>query len=53
MENLLHMGGYAIWVWPCYGLALATLGGILIHTHTTLKRREREFERLKRERLEG
>ena len=53
MENFLNMGGYAIWVWPCYALALAALGGILVHTRVTLARREREFDQLKRQRPEG
>lgn len=45
--NVLHMGGYAAWVWPAYGLALAGLAGILIVTLRDLKTRQREFENLK------
>ena len=25
MIELLHMGGYAAYVWPCFGLAVAVL----------------------------
>jgi heme exporter protein CcmD len=25
MSELLHMGGYAAYVWPCFGLAAAVL----------------------------
>jgi heme exporter protein D len=26
------MGGYAVFVWPAYGLAFAVLGGIALHS---------------------
>ena len=45
--NVLHMGGYAAFVWPAYGLAAIGMIGILIATRRTLKAREREFETLK------
>jgi len=25
MSDFLHMGGYAAWVWPSYGLTLAVI----------------------------
>jgi heme exporter protein D len=50
MSGWLAMGGYAAFVWPAYGLALAALAGLFLATRRTLKAREREFERLKRER---
>ena len=25
LSEFLHMGGYAVYVWPCYGLTLAVL----------------------------
>lgn len=50
MQDFLHMGGYAQWVWPVYGLAAAALIGILVWTRSTLKAREREFEALKSQR---
>ncbi len=53
LNSFLSMGGYAAYVWPSYALALLALGGIFIATRLTLKKREREFEQLKRERREG
>jgi heme exporter protein D len=45
--NVLHMGGYAAWVWPAYGAAALALAGMLVLTLRTLKARTREFETLK------
>ena len=53
IDNLLHMGGYAVYVWPAYGLALAAFVGMYVLTRQALKSREREFDKLKRERREG
>jgi heme exporter protein D len=53
MENFWQMGGYAVYVWPSYALALIALGGIFIATRATLKKREREFEHLKSTRPEA
>ncbi len=53
MLEFLNMGGYAVWVWPVYGLATFALVGILVWTRATLKAREREFESLKSTRGRG
>ena len=53
MDTFLQMGGYAGYVWPSYALALIAFVGILIVTRATLKKREAEFEQLKRERQDG
>ena len=53
MEQFFHMGGYEAYVWPSYGLAFIAFVSILIATRATLKKREAEFERLKRERQDG
>ena len=53
IEHLIHMGGYAAYVWPAYGLATVCIVGMYVITRRTLKAREQEFERLKRERREG
>jgi heme exporter protein D len=45
--NYLDMGGYAAWIWPCYGLAALALVTILVTTLRTLKARTREFDALK------
>ncbi len=53
MDRFFAMGGYAQYVWPSYALALVAFVGILVVTRSTLKKREAEFERLKRERQDG
>jgi heme exporter protein D len=30
IEHYLAMGGYAVFVWPAYGVALAVLGGLTL-----------------------
>jgi len=47
LQEYLSMGGYAVWVWPAYGLASIALIGILAVTLRTLKNRQQEFEELK------
>lgn len=32
IDAFFAMGGYAWFVWPAYGLALAVLGGITLHS---------------------
>ena len=53
LKTFLNMGGYAAWVWPCYGAATLALGGLLFFTLRTLKAREREFAALRRNRSEA
>ncbi len=53
IEHLINMGGYAAYVWPSYGFAAVCIVGMYVITRRTLKAREAEFERLKRERREG
>ena len=45
----LAMGGYAAYVWPAYGLTLLVLGGLLLWSLTSYRRRRRELERLQRD----
>ena len=53
MENFFHMGGYAVWVWPGYGLAAVGADRRAGRGRCArLRAREREFERLKRDRRE-
>jgi heme exporter protein D len=50
MEKLLtflDMGGYALWVWPAYGISAAALIGLVVFARRNLKAREREFETLR------
>ena len=32
IAGYLAMGGYAVYVWPAYGVALAVLGGLAVHS---------------------
>lgn len=41
MADFFHMGGYAIYVWSSYGLALLVLAGLLMISLTGLRRKER------------
>jgi len=51
LDQFLAMGGYARFVWPAFGLTLLVLGGLLIETLVTYKKRQRELmaaEKLRR-----
>lgn len=50
MNEFLGMGGYALYVWPAYGVALIVLAGIWISG--TLRRRavERQLDALEKNR---
>ena len=41
------MGGYAVYVWPSYGIAAVVLIGLLFASWSTARRREAEVERLR------
>ncbi len=41
MAGFFQMGGYAIYVWSSYGLALLILVGLLIASLSALRRKER------------
>jgi heme exporter protein D len=43
----LQMGGYAMFVWPAYGLAALGLVGVLWMSVTEWRDREQEFSGLK------
>lgn len=43
----LDMGGYGVYVWPSYGLALALLGGLALQAW---RRERRLLEKLRRKR---
>ena len=38
MAQWLAMGGYAAFVWPAYGIAVAVLGGAAVHTWRRYRR---------------
>ena len=39
------MGGYAIYVWPCYALAALVVGFNLVSAHRTLRLAQRDARR--------
>jgi heme exporter protein D len=43
MADYLHMGGYALYVWPAYGVAVLGLGGLTLWCWRALARRRREL----------
>lgn len=52
LVEYFQMGGYAMFVWPAYGLALLGLVGILWFSVSSWKAREAEFNVLKSARNE-
>jgi heme exporter protein D len=52
LSTFFDMGGYAVFVWPGYGLAALALIGLLVITLRGLKAREREFAAVRRNRPE-
>ncbi len=38
------MGGYAVFVWPAYAIALLVIGGLIVHSVASLRARAREAE---------
>ncbi|HEY2539648.1 MAG TPA: heme exporter protein CcmD [Stellaceae bacterium] len=42
----LAMGGYAVYVWPAYGLATAVLGGLSGYFWLRYRNSERSLDRL-------
>jgi len=46
MTSFLAMGGYAAFVWPAYGVALAVLGGLVAESIAAYRRARRDLARL-------
>ena len=44
MNEFLHMGGYAAYVWPAYGIAALVLLGLLVATWKGLRNAEATLE---------
>jgi len=43
VDQFFAMGGYALFVWPAYTLALIVLGGLLAESLITYSKRKREL----------
>ncbi|CAO3408129.1 heme exporter protein CcmD [Azospirillum largimobile] len=46
MNDFLHMGGYAAYVWPAYGIAALVLLGLLVATWKGLRNAEATLKAL-------
>ncbi|MGH7031360.1 MAG: heme exporter protein CcmD [Stellaceae bacterium] len=49
LSNYLAMGGYALYVWPAYGVACAVLGGLALYCHRRYRRSVLLLEELQRQ----
>ena len=49
LANWLAMGGYAVFVWPAYGVATAVLGGLAWHCWRRHRQSENALFRLQRQ----
>ena len=50
LDHFLAMGGYARFVWPAFGLAFIVLGGLLVESLVTYKKRQRELAAAEKQR---
>ena len=46
MSEFFHMGGYALYVWPSFGLTAAVLTGLLVASLRVLRAREAALDAL-------
>jgi heme exporter protein D len=44
VDHFLAMGGYARFVWPAYAMAIIVMGGLLIETIVTYRKRRRALD---------
>ena len=49
IDAFLAMGGYAVFVWPAYAVALAVLGGLALWAWARHRQAVRVLERLQRD----
>jgi len=50
IEHFLAMGGYARFVWPAFGLAVLVMGGLVIESLITYRKRQRELAAVEQQR---
>jgi heme exporter protein D len=48
VTDFLAMGGYAAYVWSAYGFAAVVLVALLVQSWRSARRREAEFEQVRR-----
>jgi heme exporter protein D len=49
MEHFFAMGGYAVFVWPAFGVALVIMAALAFQSLANYRRRQRELARLERD----
>lgn len=49
LDTYFAMGGYAVYVWPAYGLAAAALGGLTLLSWRRYRNSARNLQRLQRQ----
>jgi heme exporter protein D len=50
LTEFLSMGGYAVFVWPAYGVTVILMVGLLAQSLRRYRRAQRELETLQRDR---
>lgn len=50
VDHFLAMGGYARFVWPAYAIAVIVMGGLLIESVVTYRKRRRALDEAEKRR---
>ena len=50
VESFFHMGGYAAFVWPAYGLAAAVMLGLVTSSISRLRRNQQRLQEMENHR---
>ena len=53
MNDFFDMGGYGAFIWPAYLVTFIILGGIVLQSVVTMRRRERLADVLRKRRRDG
>jgi heme exporter protein D len=53
LAHWLAMDGYAAYVWPAYGLAVAIIGGLALASILSARAARRELQRLQQDQPRG
>ncbi len=51
IEHYLAMGGFALYVWPAYGVAMLIMAALAIQSVAAYRRHRRELERLEKAKM--
>ncbi|MGH7095743.1 MAG: heme exporter protein CcmD [Stellaceae bacterium] len=49
LDRYFAMGGYAVFVWPAYAIALVVIGGVVVLSWRRYRASLRELERVQRD----